>query len=52
MSLKNIVKHLSNKIKYPHADISYGSRVTGGSRLGEEVKIDEDCYITESALGD
>jgi chloramphenicol O-acetyltransferase type B len=50
--LKKTLKHLVNRRNYPHADIAFGSRVTGGSRLGAGVRVDEDCYINESVLGD
>ncbi len=50
--LKNLLKHLSNKRLYAHADVAYGSRVTGATKLGARVRIGKDCYVYDSTLGD
>lgn len=50
--LKNSLKYFQNRNRYPHAEIAFGSRVTGDCELGAQVKIDADCYIFDSKLGD
>src|SRR5207253_11521668 len=51
-ALKNLAKYVYNRSLYPHAQIGFGSRVTGGAALGENVHIDKDCYVFGSKIGD
>jgi acetyltransferase-like isoleucine patch superfamily enzyme len=51
-SLKNSLKYLQQKSRYPHAQIAYGSRIAGDTTLGADVKIERDCYVFDSTLGD
>ena len=50
--LKNLLKYLSSRRAYPHAGIAFGSRVTGGTTIGQNVRVEKDCYISGSKLGD
>ena len=50
--MKKLLKHLSNKRQYAHADIAYGSRVTGATTFGARVRIGKDCYVYDSIFGD
>lgn len=50
--MKKLLKHLSNKRLYAHADIAYGSRVTGETKLGARVRVGRDCYVYDSTFGD
>lgn len=52
VDLKNLLKHLSNKKSFAHAQIAFGSRVTADCVLRSGVCIDEGCYVSASTLGD
>jgi len=50
--LKNFLKYLNNRRAYPRAEIAFGSRLTGGTSVGQNVRVEKGCYIFGSKLGD
>ena len=51
-ALKGLIKQMTSKFGHPHAQIGFGSRVSGNTVLGTNVKIGRHCYIHNSTLGE
>lgn len=51
-NLKNSLKYVQQKGRYRQAQVAYGARIAGQTTLGAGVRIEKNCYIFDSVLGE
>lgn len=52
MILKDALKYVLNKSRFPGATVAFGSTIAGDCSLGSGAHIEQDCYILQSEIGD
>jgi acetyltransferase-like isoleucine patch superfamily enzyme len=52
MILKGILKYSLNRFRFPGATVAFGSTIAGRCVLGRAVRIEPNCYIFQSEIGD